>query len=540
MLNNLKFVYKILLMPLVAAVALVVIVAATLYAVTRTGALNDQIRTGFFPASELNRDLGETLVSIQRSLQAAVAAQDPEMLEATAELRDLFLARLESAKDNPTLAREETESLERQFVTYHELARETSSRMIAGEAGLDLAEAVEAMTASLVSIQERIAGSTALGRSNMDQAFETVARDQRRAVQITLGASILCLVILGGLSWVIIRSLTRPLKQAVEVADRLAAGDLSAAIAVDSSDEIGQLLLSMRRMVERLSRTLGEVVSGVTTLTSASSQVSSTALSVSQGTSEQAASVEETTSSLEEMTASITQNASNSREMERMAVQGAADAEASGQTVSETAEAMTVIAEKINIIEEIAYQTNLLALNAAIEAARAGEHGRGFAVVATEVRKLAERSRQAAKEIGSVAASSVQIAERSARALGDLVPSIRKTAELVQEVTAASDEQAAGVSQINRAIARVDQVTQQNASAAEELSGTADQLAEQAQLIERRMAFFHLDGRQSERPAPALGSRAPEPEPEAPVAPLAGHAAEPGAHHAVDPDFKRF
>jgi methyl-accepting chemotaxis protein len=155
---------------------------------------------------------------------------------------------------------------------------------------------------------------------------------------------------------------------------------------------------------------------------------------------------------------------------------------------------MKAIAEKITIVEEIAYQTNLLALNAAIEAARAGEHGRGFAVVATEVRKLAERSQKAAKEIGSLAATSVRVADQAAGALAALVPAIRKTSELVQEVTAASDEQASGVEQINRAIARVDQVTQLNASAAEELSGTADQLAEQARHLENRMLFFKVRG----------------------------------------------
>ncbi len=155
---------------------------------------------------------------------------------------------------------------------------------------------------------------------------------------------------------------------------------------------------------------------------------------MSQGTSEQAASVEETTSSLEEMSASINQNAENSKLMEQMSSKGAADAESSGQVVNQTVSAMKPIAEKISFIEEIAYQTNLLALNAAIEAARAGEHGKGFAVVASEVRKLAERSQGSAKEIGGLASASVQVAERSGKLLDELVPAIRKTAEMVQEV----------------------------------------------------------------------------------------------------------
>ena len=251
---------------------------------------------------------------------------------------------------------------------------------------------------------------------------------------------------------------------------------------------------------------INEARGAASALFAASAQVSATAQALSQGTSEQVASVEATTVSLEQMSASITQNADNSRHVGQMVTTGARDADDSGSAVRETVDAMTSIAEKISIVEEIAYQTNLLALNAAIEAARAGEHGKGFAVVATEVRRLAERSQNAAKEISGLAASSVRVAQRSGQLLGELVPSIRKTAELVQEVAAASAEQSSGVTQIGRAMSQVDSVTQKNASAAEELASTAEEMAAQAEALHGLLA--RLDGRENGN-GHGHGTRAP-------------------------------
>ena len=225
-------------------------------------------------------------------------------------------------------------------------------------------------------------------------------------------------------------------------------------------------------------------------MSTAAQQLSGSAQTMSQGTTEQAASVEETSASLQQMSASIKANSDNSKQMEETALKGAKDAQESGNVVQDTVQAMRSIAEKVSIIEEIAYQTNLLALNAAIEAARAGEHGKGFAVVATEVRKLAEGSQSAAKEIGGLATSSVAVAEKAGTLLVELVPSIQKTAELVQEVSAVSNEQASGVEQINSSMNQMDKVTQQNASAAEELSSTAEQMAQQARTLNDLVSYF--------------------------------------------------
>jgi len=413
------------------------------------------------------------------------------------------------------------------------------------------------------------------------QAALESADDHYRVARATTWSLVVCVMLLGlGVSFLLARSLSRPIVRMAESMTRAARGDLGDTLEFDArGDELGELSRSINgtyaylqemagvaqslaggdlrarvaprsehdsfgkafvAMVDKLSQVIGEVRGGANALAGAAAQVSASSQTLSQGTSEQAASVEETTSSLEQMSASITQNAENGRQTEQMAVKGARDAEEGGRAVGETIEAMRSIAEKIGIIEEIAYQTNLLALNAAIEAARAGEHGRGFAVVATEVRKLAEKSQASAKEISALAGSSVSVAERSGQLLRELVPSIRKTADLVQEVAAASAEQSSGVAQVNKAMARVDQVTQRNASAAEELASTAQEMAAQAQGLEQLVAFFRVGADEARvaagpraLPSAAWSASGPAPRP----LPARGNGS---SHAAADAEFGAF
>ena len=285
---------------------------------------------------------------------------------------------------------------------------------------------------------------------------------------------------------------SKGLKDVVNALGKISNGDLSSKITEDYKGIFGELKEYVNNTVQKLETTISEVKTKADTLVEAAEEVTSTAQTLSQGASEQAASVEETSASLEEMTASIDQNAENAKQTESISTKSAKEAAEGGKAVINTVEAMKQIADKISIIEDIAYQTNLLALNAAIEAARAGEHGKGFAVVASEVRKLAERSQKSANEISSLASGSVQIAETAGRLINEIVPAINKTADLVQEISAASSEQSSGVNEVNKAMTQLDQVSQQSASASEELAAIAEELKSQAGQLLESIAFFKL------------------------------------------------
>ena len=311
-----------------------------------------------------------------------------------------------------------------------------------------------------------------------------------------------------------VNQMTANLRETASLADKVADGDLTVRPKpLSDKDTLG---LALERMVERLRGVVADAIAASDNVSAGSQELSATSEQMSQGATEQATAAEQASASMEEMAANIKQNADNAAQTEKIARQSAQDAEVSGDAVNRAVEAMRTIAEKISIVQEIARQTDLLALNAAVEAARAGEHGRGFAVVASEVRKLAERSQVAATEIGAVSSDTVKAAQSAGEMLTSLVPNIRKTAELVAEISAACREQDIGSSQINEAIQQLDKVTQQNASASEEMSATSEELAAQAEELQASISYFRTETadrsaprRTAPRPVAAKRSAAP-------------------------------
>ena len=333
----------------------------------------------------------------------------------------------------------------------------------------------------------------ALEKQRMQDADDSADQQYASTRTVMIGVAGAALVLAAIVAFWIANTISKGLARANTVVREVSEGDLTKTAEITNRDEIGELLGNVNVMIERLRGVVADALSAADNVSSGSQELSASAEQVSQGATEQAASAEEASASMEEMAANIKQNADNAAQTEKIARQSAKDAEASGDAVNRAVDAMRTIAEKIGIVQEIARQTDLLALNAAVEAARAGEHGKGFAVVASEVRKLAERSQSAAAEISSMSSDTVKAARDAGEMLGRLVPDIRKTAELVSEISAACREQDIGASQINEAIQQLDKVTQQNAGASEEMSATSEELAAQAEELQASIAFFKVD-----------------------------------------------
>ena len=516
------------------ALVLVLLAAVVAISLTRLSGLNagiTDVLTDKYPKTVLSNEIIRAVDEIAQAMATSLVVRDAqgraEQKAAIEQARARIGASLEALDAKVVLARgkELLAGIRASRATYVEAQKRFLGMLEAGqedqardfylqEVG-KLQDGYIASVAALVTFQDEM----------MEQGGQQAAAAYHAAYRLLLVIAALALVASLAIGFVVTRSITKPIGEAVDAATRLAGGDLTVQVRATRADETGKLLEAMAAMIAKLSQIIGEVRAASDNLSSASEQVSATAQTLSQGASEQAASVEETSASVEQMTASIAQNTENARITDGMAGQAASEAAEGGEAVGRTVSAMKSIAGKIGIIDDIAYQTNLLALNAAIEAARAGEHGKGFAVVAAEVRKLAERSQVAAQEIGELASGSVQLAERAGDLLNTMVPSIRRTSDLVQEIAAASAEQSGGVGQINAAMSQLSLATQQNASASEELAATAEEMSSQAEQLQGLMDFFRVEHalQRGAGPAPAA-ARARRPAARGTPAVLAGDA----------------
>ncbi|MFZ5810431.1 MAG: methyl-accepting chemotaxis protein [Thermodesulfobacteriota bacterium] len=512
------------------------------------GMLDDLYTHNLVPILQID-EANIELIKFARNHYRLVISRDPAEMQAYNKRIEENVVNIKKSLDDYAaghLSEKEKDLLARfrtAFEAYRTSAKKIPELALAGDRDGAVAHMLDE-AAKLGAAPDELLGE--LAQLNRETAKEelgqstAVYEESRTEMFAIVGVAVVLGLVIG---IVLSRMISRGIKTCADFGLALSRGDLSGNLPIDQKDEIGVLADAMRavaaaeddvarkfgllaegdlritvqersekdtlmraiaEMIRRLTEIVGEVQAGAENVATGSEEMSASSETLSQGASEQAAAVEECSSSMEQMSSSIDQNADNARQTESIAAKAAQDAKESGEAVVRTVAAMKEIAGKISIIEEIARQTDLLALNAAVEAARAGEHGKGFAVVASEVRKLAERSQGAAAEINRLSADSTSVAERAGSLLEKLVPDIQKTADLVQEIAAASHEQSTGAGQVNKALQQLDQVIQQNAAASEELASTSEELSAQAEQLQASIAFFTTDAVRVSRSPKAL------------------------------------
>ncbi|MBU3078052.1 methyl-accepting chemotaxis protein [Sphingomonas quercus] len=510
------------------ALLLAIMTIVIVMGISRLTTLNDaigQVING--PAAQLDRaraiDAGVSMMV--RAEKNLVLTNDPQARRGFEEQISSFRSRtndlIEQANANPSektrAAWAELRDHWNAFTPINDRVRALSLADKSGAAALTMGESRDKANALTKTAEQLVKSQQEMMKAADDdtEALYTSARS------LMIISGVIAFLVTAASALYLAMLISRGLASAGDAMRQVAEGDLTRTAQIRNNDEIGDLLGHVNAMIERLRGVVGDSSVAAENVSAGSQELSANSEQVSQGATEQAAAAEQASASMEEMAANIKQNADNAATTEKIARQSSKDAEASGVAVERAVTAMRTIAEKIGIVQEIARQTDLLALNAAVEAARAGEHGKGFAVVASEVRKLAERSQTAAAEISAVSGDTVKAAQQAGEMLTKLVPDIRRTAELVSEISAACREQDIGAAQINEAIQQLDQVTQQNAGASEQISTTSEELAAQAEELQASIAYFRVDGRGDAKAAPARRAVAAARKPSAAARPAA-------------------
>jgi methyl-accepting chemotaxis protein len=493
-LQNIKFKHKMALLPAIFILILIVFMVMFNITTTENQKLTTYIENDYVSYIELSHSFNENMKELQRGFQDAVAATDKDKLNATVLIKQKLDSTLQIAQKSVVINKDSVALLTHKFNNYYALAFNTSEKMIAG----DFSEATSAQIQQMIVNYNSVTGTI----KNINIASKILSGQEISEAQKKVHVTTMVLIILAllGLSMVIFLSvvITRNIisdiggepSEVYVIAIEIANGNLM--VQFDTNRKKQGIYGAMQDMTEKLKSVVASVIQGADNIATAGQQISTTTQEMSQNASEQASSVEEISSSIEEMTSTVQQNTDSANQADQMASLASRNIAQSNEAVKNSTTSMKEIAGKISIIGEIAFQTNILALNAAVEAARAGEHGRGFAVVAAEVRKLAERSRTAADEINILSKNGVETVETAGKQFEEIVPEINRTSKLVQEIAAASNEQSSGIGQISASIQTLNQVTQQNAAASEEMATNAEELASQAEELKEMISYFNV------------------------------------------------
>ncbi len=463
--------------------------------------------------SKLLNDMAESVHAVSRVMRTLLLSRDKVVIEAESKKVGDYRSKYNTAADalEKMPAGEAAMALRVKIKEAQSIARPLNDKVIE----LNVAGKKEEATKLLMELvapatykwQDALDAYIAYQEKSTQEDYKAASQayGNARTLMFSLGGLALLLGVI--IAWFLMRSITRPMSRAVEVAQKVAAGDLTSQVEVTSTDETGQLLQALKDMNESLKKIVGEVRASTDTISTASKQIAQGNADLSQRTEEQASSLEETASSMEELTSTVKQNAENAKQANQLAA-GASDVAVKGghvvkqvvDTMSGISESSKKIVDIIGVIDGIAFQTNILALNAAVEAARAGEQGRGFAVVASEVRNLAQKSAAAAKEIKALIGDSVEkvgagtkLVDEAGKTMAEIVTSVKRVTDIMAEITAASQEQSTGIEQVNTAITQMDAVTQQNSALVEEAAAAAESMQEQASILAQAVSVFKLD-----------------------------------------------